>query len=311
MGQERKRPRRLRKAVLTALAIYSGTAAAGCRPVVCDPAPPPSLTPKLTPEPSATPMICDPAPPPTWTPGPSETPLAGTPIAPAPPTPRPPKTPMICDPAPWPSPADTGIIPPTRPVAGQRQFSCRQLRVFSDPSLQGAEVQGVVVDAQSQPLAGLAITVRAAGLQLSALSGADGRFTLPLPSPGTYRLSVAGDEGHALSLTLGAHERAAVEWMEVEPEARVPLPLAEIRAVEIVRYGELTFGVRTRWPGARYRWSASGGTLNGTGEQVTWQRPAEPGRYLLQVVADWGATGVAVDALVLAMAEDGRVTVSR
>jgi hypothetical protein len=92
------------------------------------------------------------------------------------------------------------------------------------------------------------------------------------------------------------------------PGSRDLLPLAEIRRVEIVWRVGLTFAAETPWPGARWQWSASGGTLSGRGDEVTWQPPAEPGRYLLQVVADWGRIGLAVDAVVLAVAEDGSVT---
>jgi len=93
------------------------------------------------------------------------------------------------------------------------------------------------------------------------------------------------------------------------PASSDPLPLAEIRRVEIVWRTGLTFAAETPWPGARWQWSASGGTLSERGDRVTWQPPAAPGRYLLQVVADWGRTGLAVDAVVLAVAEDGSVTV--
>lgn len=85
------------------------------------------------------------------------------------------------------------------------------------------------------------------------------------------------------------------------------LPLAEIRSVHIVRGNALTFAATTPWPGARMRWTASGGALLQDGSAVTWQPPAEPGRYLLQVVADWGQVGLAVDALVLEVGKDGRV----
>jgi hypothetical protein len=43
---------------------------------------------------------------------------------------------------------------------------------------------------------------------------------------------------------------------------------------------------------------------------VRWQPPAGPGRYLLQVVADWDYAGLAVDAVVLTVAAGDRVTVS-
>ncbi len=85
------------------------------------------------------------------------------------------------------------------------------------------------------------------------------------------------------------------------------LPLAEIRMVEIVWAGGLAFTAETPWPEANYRWSASGGELVEQGARVAWQPPADPGRYLLQVVADWGPMGVAVDSIVLAVYEDGSV----
>jgi hypothetical protein len=101
-------------------------------------------------------------------------------------------------------------------------------------------------------------------------------------------------------------------------EAHSALPLAEIRTVSIYwdddaaeGDGGLIFEAASPWQGALYRWSASGGTLEaGEGAQATWQPPAEPGRYLLQLVADWGATGMAVDALVLVVGADGSVTVA-
>ena len=96
---------------------------------------------------------------------------------------------------------------------------------------------------------------------------------------------------------------------ESRPESQDRLPLAEIRAVDIVWEDGLTFGAETPWPGAHYRWSTSGGTLSESGGGVVWQPPAEPGRYLLQVVADWGQAGLAVDALVLVVEEDGSVMI--
>lgn len=95
---------------------------------------------------------------------------------------------------------------------------------------------------------------------------------------------------------------------DVPPSATyAALPLAEIRSVRIMRGDALTFTASTPWPGAAMRWTASGGTLAGEGQVVTWLPPAEPGRYLLQVVADWGQVALAVDALVLEVGEDGRV----
>jgi hypothetical protein len=86
------------------------------------------------------------------------------------------------------------------------------------------------------------------------------------------------------------------------------LPLAEIRTVELAWAGGLSFEARSPWPAARFRWSVSGGQLVELGGQATWQPPAEAGRYLLQVAADWGWHGLAVDALVLTVNEQGEVT---
>jgi hypothetical protein len=80
--------------------------------------------------------------------------------------------------------------------------------------------------------------------------------------------------------------------------------------VDIIWDDGLTFDAETPWPDARYRWSVSSGTLVEEGERVTWQPPAEPGRYLLQVVADWGQAGLAVDALTLVVEKDGSVIIS-
>lgn len=94
-------------------------------------------------------------------------------------------------------------------------------------------------------------------------------------------------------------------------EMQDPLPLAEIRTVDII--GEegasgLAFTAETPWPGAHYRWSVSGGSLVEESGCVVWRPPVEPGRYLLQVVADWGRTGLAVDAAVLVVEDDGSVS---
>ncbi len=86
------------------------------------------------------------------------------------------------------------------------------------------------------------------------------------------------------------------------------LPLAELRSVDLTWTGGTTFGASTPWPGARYRWSASGGSLTVEGERATWFPPEESGRYLLQVAADWGRDGLAVDAVVLVVAGDGGLT---
>ena len=44
------------------------------------------------------------------------------------------------------------------------------------------------------------------------------------------------------------------------------------------------------------------------GERAAWQPPSQAGRYLVQVAADWGRDGLAVDAVVLVVADDGNVS---
>ena len=92
-----------------------------------------------------------------------------------------------------------------------------------------------------------------------------------------------------------------------ESAAEADLPLAEIRSVQILWAGGLAFEAETPWPGARYRWSASGGLLEDRDGRMVWHPPLEPGLYLIQVAADWGSRGLAVDALALRVDGDGGV----
>ena len=228
------------------------------------------------------PLICDPAPPPTTTPAPTATPTS---------------TPMICDPAPPPS-----VVP-------QQQFQIRNVQMYSDETLDGAAVRGTVFSVQGEPLSGLKVTARAPDAQFDTWTGYDGTYFLPIPKPGFYLIMVNDDDRHALPLELKQHDLAVVEWVATGQPLQSRLPLAEIRTVSIIWDSGLTFMAESPWPGARYRWSASGGTLSEEGEHVVWQPPARPGRYLLQVVADWGYAGLAVDALTLVVEEDGSVTI--
>jgi len=113
-----------------------------------------------------------------------------------------------------------------------------------------------------------------------------------------------------------APDSMRIERAKAAKGSSAPLPLAEIRSVSIYTDDSapdsadgLVFEAGSPWPEARYRWSASGGSLEDDGGRATWQPPNRAGRYLLQVVADWDAAGLAVDALVLVVGEDGSVTV--
>jgi hypothetical protein len=211
---------------------------------------------------------------------------------------------MICDPAPPPS------ITPT--AVRQRHFQLRSLQMSTDLTLAGAGVRGKVMDSRGQPLAGLKVVAQDpnSDLRFESVTDRNGAFMLLIPKLGAYLLMVESDHANELPLSLKLHDLAIVEWAEIAGQSQLSLPLAEIRTVDIIWDDGLTFDAETPWPDARYRWSASGGTLVEEGGRVTWQPPAEPGRYLLQVVADWGQAGLAVDALTLVIEEDGSMTVS-
>jgi len=206
---------------------------------------------------------------------------------------------MICDPPP---------PPPSATVAPGQRFTPRLVQIVPDVEMSGVTIRGTILDQNGRPLGGLQVLVEYDGQESPFYTNRGGTFVARFDRAGTYILSIEGTETSRLTMELKLHDVAAVEWAESRDESRLPLPLAEIRSVDIVRQAGLSFAAETPWPDARYRWSVSGGTLVEAGEGVTWQPPAEPGRYLLQVVADWGRTGLAVDAVVLVVEEDGRVT---
>jgi len=264
----------LQKAILAIVVLYGGARTCTCPPipVICDPPPPPA---------TKTPMICDPPPPPH-----TAVPMLT-------------KTPMICDPPPPPR-----TTTPT--VPGLRYFQVRSLQTTSDPSVSGARVKGRVVNQQNQPLGGLQVTAQGKS-RIQVVTGSTGDFVLFLPEPGSYQLMVEDDQAHSVQLKLEQHDVVTIEWVEIKQTGQGSLPLAEIRTVDLLWGEGLTFRARTPWPDARYRWSVSGGKLIETDEGVIWQPPAEPGRYLLQVVADWGPEGLAVDSMTLIVERDGSV----
>ncbi len=304
-----KLPKDLQKTIL-ALVLMSGgaTATSCCPPVVCDPPPPPKTAP---PSLTRTPIICDVMPLPSATRRPATAPPVTPPVCdPAPPpslTPRRTATPIVCDPPPPP-----GTRPPqaTRTAAIARRFQLRSLQMTSDSTLKGAAVRGTVYDKQGQPLDNVTITVRMATTVIEAETARNGSFFLRVAAPGTWQLIVGGDTSSAVPLQLQQYDVANVEWAQVGAVSQAPLPLAEIRTIDILWGDGLTFQVDNPWPGARYRWSVTGGALLGQDEQVTWEPPQAPGRYLLQLVADWGVEGLAVDSVVLTVNRDGSVFIS-
>jgi len=315
-----KLPDDLQKAVLALVVLSGSGAVASCRPMVCDPAPPPRMTPTptMTPGASVTPMICDPAPPPTITRTPTMTPASTlTPMIcdpPPPPSGKPSMTPMLCDPPPQP---DLSPRPELTAVAALPGFEASGVQVIPGRVQEWIEVRGTVRDHLGNPVPQAIITLMASGFEITSNTNDSGVYSLHISAPGAYRMFIGVDRSHSVPLDLKLHDLATVDWVAVSAESRAPLPLAEIRTVKIAQIAAgaaassgLAFAAASPWPDADYRWRVSGGTLTGAGPRVRWQSPTDPGRYLLQVVADWDYAGLAVDAVVLTVTADGRVTVS-
>ena len=281
-------PADLQKAVLAMVILYGGARVCSVGPMVCDPAPPPTHA--TTPTPIRTPMICDPLPPPTRAA-----------------TPSPSITPMICDVAPRPPSAPPTV---TRGPASQH-YQVRNVRTSSDQSVPGAIVRGVVRDEQGRPIPGVPIVAQGQSAYRAVTDNA-GEYAVSIGEPGTYRIMVEGAQEFALPLQLRLHDVVTVEWFQVKDTSGRLLPLAEIRTVEIIWNDGWDFAAETPWPEARLRWSVSGGQLVDAigGDGITWLPPTEPGRYLLQVVADWGYAGLAVDAITLIVEPDGSAVLS-
>ncbi len=303
-----KLPRDAQKTILALLVLSGVSTTAGCRtPVICDPAPPPR---SATPTEKPSPMIFDPPPtPPTAAASRTPSPMIFDP----PPTPRtaaPTRTlpPIICDPAP--GPPSTRAPGATGTPAAAPSFRVRSLQTTSDPTSDGAVVRGSVYDEQNHPLAAVKVSVQWDGNLIDIMTGPDGSFFFRLPNPGQVRVFAGGDQASGISLELKAHDVVNVEWMKQPARSGLVLPLAEIRTVDIVWGDGLDFSVDTAWPGARLHWTVTGGELTGEADAVTWEPPPESGRYLLQLVADWGYEGLAVDSLVLTVCADGSIVIA-
>jgi hypothetical protein len=196
-------------------------------------------------------------------------------------------------------------------------FEASSIQIIPDRIQEGIEVWGTVKDRLGNPVPRAKLTLMMPGIEITSSTSDSGAYSLRLSAPGTYRMFVGTDQSHSVPLDLKLHDLATVDWVAVNSESRAPLPLAEIRTVKIAQIAPgstsapgLDFAAASPWPDADYDWSVSGGTLVASGPRVTWQPPPDPGRYLLQVVADWDYAGLAVDAVVLAVAADGRVTVA-
>ncbi len=304
-----KLPKDLQKYILISVILSSGAATASCwprvpTPIICDPVPPPPITriptdlppitvygdptapPPVTPTPTKpstppfTPIICDPMPPPT---------TRITPTA----------TPMVCDPAPPPS-----IVRP------QQRYLPSAVISTVDTNLPGALVQGRVLDTQGRPMAGILVTAQLGTQKFLAGTDSQGRYTFDLRTYGDYVIFIADDKPDGVNLRVRQYDKNTIDWTQQQTTSGLLLPLAEIRTVDIVLDAEGSFQADTPWPGARLTWSVTGGSLNETANRVTWQPPSTPGRYLLQVVADWGQEGLAVNSTILTVEGDGSISMT-
>lgn len=284
-----KLPQELQKSILVMVIMSGGTATTACCPIICDPAPPPPSTPRVTP--TMTPMIFDPPPPPAIT----QSPIPSYSI-----------TPMLCDPAPPPS--LTRQFQATETPSAIQRFHLISVHVSSDVTVLGSNVVGRIVDQSGAPMENVQVSADIGGTLVEAITGTGGNFLLHLQAPGSYIISAGADKQNSFPLILKPNDVAEVEWQAALTEPHTMLPLAEIRTVRLAWNEGLTFKASSPWSGAQFRWSASGGALNGQGEEVMWRPPSLPGRYLLQVVADWGRTALAVDSLILVLDKDGSVS---
>ncbi len=294
-----KLPRQLQKYILISVIVSTGaTTTAACQPIVCDPVPPPTTA--RPPSPDFTPIICDPMPPPSAvrTPSPVFTPIICDPMPPPTSARSATPTPMVCDPPPPPS-----VVRPAR------RFEPQELVTTPNRAGSGAIIQGRVLDAQGNPVPGVQITAVLAQGRFYAGTDEQGNYTLELAVVGDTTLYAGDDQADAIHIQVKEFDSDTLDWVLVKQTSSVGLPLAEIRTVEIVASDGQAFRGVTPWPGARLSWMVSGGQLSTEGDLARWQAPSAPGRYLLQVVADWGPSGLAVDATTLTVKDDGSITV--
>jgi hypothetical protein len=213
---------------------------------------------------------------------------------------------MIYDPPPPPS---TNQLPQaTVSPSAQLHFGIKSLQMTTVETVPGAGIRGTVTSQAGAPMRGIVVRAQHNEAGAETKTGPDGDFFILLLSPGPYTLIVGDDSSSALPLILNRHDIAVVEWQALDAEPESSLPLAEIRTVDLVWDGALAFKAESPWDQARYRWSVSGGELENAGDRVVWTPPSRPGRYLLQVIADWGRTGLAVDSIVLAVDDEGTVS---
>lgn len=179
-----------------------------------------------------------------------------------------------------------------------------------DNTMPGAAVRGRVVDRHGLPLGLIDVSARLGDTIVTAQTGDDGTFLLSLPTSGTYSITLGEGSSNPIAVTLAQHDVAIIEWQEFAVQPQSLLPLAEIRTVNIMVRDNLVFRAASPWPDAAYRWSVSGGALELDGDKVIWKPPLRAGRYLLQLIADWGRAGLAVDSMVLQLEGDGSLSIS-
>jgi hypothetical protein len=206
-------------------------------------------------------------------------------------------TPVICDPAP----------PPTF-VPSLQHFRVLSSSTENNPQVTIATIRGHVLAPNGIPYRDVEVTARSVDQTITVKTDGTGLYTIHLGTVGPYSVFVQQDEENLLQIDVKEHDVLLIDWVSVPqpPSSQAKtLPLAEIRSVKISHIGGSTFRADTPWPNARFQWMVSQGTVERNGGEVTWSFSTSPGRHLLQVIADWGAEGIAVDALTLIVQDDG------
>ncbi len=105
---------------------------------------------------------------------------------------------------------------------------------------------------------------------------------------GEFEISVTVDDGNggtasrSCAVTVQATEIPVIDSLIAEPATLEPNETSTITCnAHDPDAGELT-----------YTWSASGGTVSGTGKVITWKAPAVTGEFLIKVKVDDGEDGI-------------------
>jgi hypothetical protein len=107
------------------------------------------------------------------------------------------------------------------------------------------------------------------------------------PNYGTYTITVAVDDGkggstqRTVDITIGANQSPIISSLTASPSGVVSGGSALITCIASDPDGDVV----------RYSWSASGGSITGVGNKVTWLAAGKSGSYIITVVVSDGKGG--------------------